>query len=186
MKICIDPGHGATKVGASFKGYYEAQIVLRIAQFLEVLLVDKGHTVFMTRRQTTYFTPTLSTRADLANQVLADIFISLHTNADPDSDEPGMPEGRGEEIWTYPGSVGGRKLAEALQDSIDKIIPNKKFRGIKEGNFAVLRKTKMPAVLIELGFIDSILDLEVLSNPKAHRGIAKLIAEGIENYVKNQ
>jgi len=129
----------------------------------------------------------IRSRAHIANRWEADIFLSIHTNADPDSDEPGMPEAKGEEIWIYPGSKEGIKLATCLETWVDKFFPDQKFRGIAESSkFAVLRLTNMPAVLIEVGFLDNSRTNAMLSQQGTLRRIADLMTAGIREYVKGR
>jgi N-acetylmuramoyl-L-alanine amidase len=180
MNICIDAGHGGIKKGAQFNGVTEADITLLTALCLRGLLESKGETVTLTR-DFDYHVP-LRTRAEIANEANADLFISLHCNADPDDDTEGKPEARGEELWIYPGSKAGRSLAEALKGPVDHLFTTHRFRGIKEAKFTVLKRTIMPAVLIELGFIDNAKEMEKLSHPSTYKNIARLIVEGIENF----
>jgi N-acetylmuramoyl-L-alanine amidase len=185
MKICIDPGHGGQDRGASFRGVDEADIVLLTGLCLEKLLASGGHEVLLSRSIDEYIA--LSERVKIANNADAAIFISLHCNADPDPDDPGMPEGKGEEIWIYQGSPVSRNVAEALARKVENIFPSHRFRGIKEtAVLYVLRKTSMPAVLLELGFIDNMVEGTALSRPASYMKIAKLIAEGLDDYLKEQ
>lgn len=181
MKICLDPGHGGTAAGATFNGVNEKDITLLTCLCLEKLLRAHGHEVILTR-DFDYNVP-LHMRAEIANDFDADIFLSIHCNADPDDDSEGQPVAKGEEIWIYQHSIRGRNLALALKDCVDLIFPGHGFRGVKETTrLAVLRETRMPAVLIELGFIDNVEEMESLSHPAVYMKIARLIAEGIEIY----
>ena len=180
MKICIDAGHGAGDKGAFFKGVAEKDIVLLTALCLEKILQSKGYETVLTR-DLDYYIP-LSTRCDIANDARADIFISLHCNADPDTDGDGDPVAKGEEIWICRGSARGRRLAELLKAPVDAIFKGHKFRGIKEGSMYVTKHTYMPAVLVELGFMDSTVEVGQLSKPETYMRIASLLAEGVESY----
>jgi N-acetylmuramoyl-L-alanine amidase len=181
MKICIDAGHGGQDSGATFNNVNESDVVLSIALHLKNLLLDEGHELLMTRETNSYVT--LKDRVAVANDGNSDIFISIHTNADLDDDSDSELEGKGEEIWIHQNSKNGRFLAEVLKESIDDIFPNSKFRGIKETKkLYVLKHTNMPAILIELGFIDNICENEFLSNPENHLEIAESIATSICEY----
>lgn len=170
--VCIDAGHGGHDWGAAWNGHLEKHETLDIAHELNYCLDVICHTV-MTREKDEYLT--LAERAKLANALEADIFVSIHVNADPDDDSPGDPIARGEEIWIYEGSVAGRKLAEYIQKYVHLFASVN--RGIKEtSSLAVLRLTKMPAVLVEVGFID---DPEFMVGPQ----IAAAIANGIREYL---
>jgi N-acetylmuramoyl-L-alanine amidase len=154
MKIVIDAGHGGHDSGATYRGMKEKDITLEIAK--KILWVCGNNTFFLTRSTDVYLT--LRERCDFANNMGADYFLSIHCNADPDSDEPGMPEARGEELWIYEGSEKGMDYGKKLKKYIDLIMPDEPFRGVKEskhGQLHVLTHTKMPAGLVEVGFIDN-------------------------------
>jgi len=143
--IVIDPGHGGRDSGACYSGLREKNIVLAISLFLGGFLQPDYNCVF-TRTSDIYIP--LKDRVFIANNYNASIFISIHTNASKSH------KARGEELWIYPGSRKGMKLAKAIATYIDDIVPGR-FRGIKENTFYVLRYTKVPALLIEVGFLDT-------------------------------
>lgn len=170
--VCIDAGHGGHDWGASYQGRTEKVETLDIAHELNYALATVCDT-FLTRLEDVYVP--LYERASIANGLKADIFISIHVNADPDDDSPDDPVATGEEIWIYSGSVEGRKLAEKIQKYVHLFASVN--RGIKEtSSLAVLRLTQMPAVLVEVGFID---DPEFNISPQ----IAAALAEGIKDYI---
>jgi N-acetylmuramoyl-L-alanine amidase len=177
----LDPGHGGGKPGASFMGLAEKDVVLEICRFAQDRLQYHFWTA-MTRNMD--IDVPLSSRARLANEWKADVFVSVHTNADPDEDEPGMPEASGSEMWIYPGSISGVKLAADLQSYVAEFFPGEKFRGIKEAPFQVLKYTKMPAVLVEVGFIDNPRTADIMSSNAALRRIGHLLVAGIKQYAK--
>jgi N-acetylmuramoyl-L-alanine amidase len=177
MKICIDPGHGGSDRGATFQGVDEADIVLIVSYYLERMLKAQGNDAFLTRDQD--IRRSLSERVTASNINHADIFVSIHVNADPDDDSPGQPEAKGEEIWYY---KAGKDLAECLSQDLDGIFPGHKFRGVKKGGFYVLKHTNAPAILIEMGFLDNTEELRVFTDPGSYKKIAGLIAFGLENY----
>lgn len=181
MKVCIDPGHGGRDSGALFQQIKEKDVNLAVA--LHVIdHLDREIDYVLTRDDDIFLS--LQERCDVANLYEADIFVSIHCNADPDFDEVGMPEARGEEIWYYKNSSEGLRLAKCLIEGVDKIFPNEPFRGIKATDvFYVLKHTNMPAVLIEMGFIDKSSSAETFSNERTLHRIGKLIADGIEEYL---
>ena len=178
-----------------------------MAYYLREILKRRKYNVILTRPLDVFVS--LSERVAFANSYGADLFVSIHTNADADPDEPGDLEAKGEEIWVYDNSPKGMELAEALAPHVDRVIPGHRFRGIKHSDIVcpdckgyhpakencercggkgrirrmyVLRKTTMPAVLIELGFIDSVDEQATLSHPKSYGVIAALIFDGINEY----
>lgn len=169
---CIDAGHGGRDWGAAYAGRLEKIETLDIAHELNYNLDTVCDTV-LTRLEDEYVS--LAERAAIANRLGADIFVSIHVNADPDNDDPDDPVAKGEEIWIYEGSATGRKLAEHIQKYVNTYASVN--RGIKEtSSLAVLRLTQMPAVLVEVGFID---DPDFIVGPQ----IAAAIAHGIKEYL---
>jgi N-acetylmuramoyl-L-alanine amidase len=180
MIICIDPGHGGHDPGATFHGVLEKTIALQVSLRLRECLVARGHEVRLTREDDVYVS--IGARARFANLMKADLFICLHMNADPDEDRPGMKEARGAEIWIYPGSRLGRMLAQWIGVRIVEDFPDEPWRGIKEEEFGVLVMTSMPAVLIEMAFIDHSETSRRMADPTVQTAVAETIAQGVEDY----
>ncbi|KAA0941629.1 N-acetylmuramoyl-L-alanine amidase [Sporosarcina sp. ANT_H38] len=171
-KIKIDPGHGAHDPGALGKDSKEKDNVLKVAIRLKTLLENHGHTVSLTR-STDVFIP-LSERAKQANNWGADYFVSLHNNAATSS-------ATGFETFIHNGPVQSKTIEfqNAVHDAIIQGI-GIRDRGKKRADYAVLRDTKMPAVLIEYAFISNDSDERILINEVEM--LAQLTANGIVNY----
>jgi len=182
-RVVIDPGHGGVDTGAVFGDLLEKDICLAVSKKLSVEFKRRGHVQLITRSGD--YALALNRRAQLANIWSGSVFVSIHTNADRDPDGADDPEAHGSEIWIYPGSVKGRRLAQAIADQVPKHFPGRKFRGIKEANFAVLRRTAMPAVLVELAFIDTEKSWLMLVQG-LQLEIARCIADGVEDYLKGE
>jgi len=180
IKVVVDPGHGGRSKGAVYKCLEEKEVTLKIGINLAEMLDAGGYDAFMTRHGD--YNIYLSHRAKKANDFDADMFVSIHTNADPDEDEPNMPEAKGSEIWIYPGSTNGRRFATCIMDHIDDEFPGRRFRGIKEARFVVLRRTKMPVVLVEVGFIDTEESLTKFESDLTIYKIAKVLYFGVKEY----
>jgi N-acetylmuramoyl-L-alanine amidase len=178
-KIFLDPGHGSTDVGALFRGVCEKDLVLQIA-FATAYHLCRDHQVFMTRYTDEYVG--ITKRCEMANAKKADIFISVHCNADPDPDLPGMREAKGQEIWICPGSVKGRALADAIGKNLRVVMPDEPWRGVKEEEFGVLVMTAMPACLIETAFIDNSESQRRLKDLNTQLAIAAAINAGVREY----
>lgn len=177
MKICLDPGHsGPVEPGACDAGFTEAALNLIISQNIGTLLINKGHEVIYTRDGDIEDTG-LSFRANIANEAYADIFISIHCNASETSIAHGI------ETFCCTGAAAGRKLAERIQENL-AALEYTIDRGVKEANFAVLRLTDMPSVLVECGFITSEYDREYLTSLKCQEHLALAIVMGIEDYLQ--
>lgn len=180
IKVTIDAGHGGRDSGATYGRLLEKGIVLEIALVLSEMLDAAGFYAMMTRRGDYFmYNPQ---RARMANSSEADIFVSIHCNADPDEDHPDMPEAKGSEIWIYPGSKKGMRLATSIMNHIEDEFPGRKFRGIKEAKFTVLKRTKMPSVLCEVGFIDTEESLERFEDDAVLYKIAKVLYSGVKDY----
>ncbi|WP_339216308.1 N-acetylmuramoyl-L-alanine amidase [Solibacillus sp. FSL W8-0372] len=175
LKIFIDPGHGGHDPGAIGAKSIEAENVLKVALALEKKLKAQGHQVKLSRRTDTYLT--LKQRADLADAWGADIFISLHDNSAVNKTATGF------ETFIYNGENVSTNSIK-LQQHVHKAIINGiglRDRGLKRANFAVLRLTSMPALLIEYGFISNIEDEKIIAFEIDKQ--AQLTFKGINSYL---
>lgn len=173
-KIFIDPGHGGKDPGAVGSSSREAQNVLAIALEMKAQLEKYGHQVKLSRSSDKFLE--LGERASLANAWGADIFVSLHDNSAVDKTATGF------ETFVMKGSSSTSKSVK-LQKNIHKAILKEialRDRGMKSANFAVLRLTKMPAVLIEYGFISNPTKDEPII--KKYKKLATLTVKGINDY----
>ena len=170
MRICIDPGHsGPYEPGACAAGVTEAAINMEIAMWLAIYLREAGQEVLLTR-EGDIESDSLTERCRMANEWEADIFISIHCNAASNS------EARGFEVYHYPGSKAGAKLAERIRAALAELNYTLD-RGVKEARFAVLEGTKMAAVLVECGFMTSESDRKALMIKGVQKAIALQIAQ---------
>jgi N-acetylmuramoyl-L-alanine amidase len=112
-------------------------------------------------------------RATFANRHRAELFVSVHANA------AASPTVEGIEVYHYPGSVRGRSIALHVLDRLLLRFPDHLSRGVKEANFAVLRLTRMPAVLVECEFLTHPRQLEFLADADNQAGLAEAVAEGL-------
>ena len=181
-KIYIDQGHNPVNpnAGAEGSGYREQDIVYRIGVILSEILQRRGYETRLSRRtpETILGTSNLTSlqaRVNDANTWGADYFISLHTNASAD------PRARGSEALVYNIPSSAAELAEEilLQLGLSTGIPP---RGVVERpGLYVLRRTQMPATLIELGFITNPSEASLMANsPELFAGG---IADGITEYL---
>ncbi len=183
IKVLLDPGHGGTDPGAVGKGGFEEKnIALSIAKEVDHLLDLAGFDSRMTRYDDSYLG--LTQRCTIANRWPAALFVSIHLNADPDDDGPGTREAMGAEVWIYPAASRSRQLADCIAKEIKAAFPDEPFRGVKEGDLAVCRLTQMPAVLVEVAFIDNSESMRRLTDPSVRREMAGAIAMGISRCCK--
>lgn len=177
MKICVDAGHGGTdpgSVGTNPFRLEERSFTLSLALLLEAALRSHGHRVVMTRRRDR--TLGLGARARFANRFAADLFVSLHANA---ATTP-VPEGM--EVFHFPGSGAGRQLARAVLASLLAALPSHRDRGAKPANLAVLRRTRMPAILVECEFLTNPRQLRFLAQRANQRLLAAAIVAGVDQF----
>lgn len=181
--IVIDPGHGGSDPGAlSYsKKYREKDLALSVGLKLERELKARGYNVVMTRRTDIY--PTLSERSQIANNANADGFISIHFNA-------AAPAATGLETFLYgAGTVSYKgatdlQFAKSIHAGLMGATPGSVNRGVKNGDFSVLRNTKGLAALVELGFITNPNDEARLVSDAYHELCAKGMANGVDNFFK--
>ena len=176
--VVIDAGHGGSADGAKYEGVPEKTINLSVARKLEAILKDLGYNVVMTRSDDS--TVGLYRRADIANAVNADLFVSLHANAS----ETNL-QARGIYTYHHPGSRRGARLAESIQSSVVQAT-GAQDRGVKSADFVVLRETNMCAVLVEMGFMSTHEELMTLISSSYQDKLARGISEGIVRYLNQQ
>jgi len=196
--VVLDPGHGGYDKGQVSRLGYEKDFALDVARKLRPLLQAKGLRVIMTR-EGDYFVP-LEVRAKIANAARSSIFVSIHFNGTNDD-----PDATGFEIFSFtprgapstsdsavrsnafnmqPGSevdAQSMALSACVYHSLLGHIPEYD-RGIKRARFAVLRLTKVPAVLIEGGFLTERGESKLIASKDWRGKLAAAIGVGIESY----
>ena len=176
--VVIDPGHGGSDSGAvGIDGLQETDVVLDVSKIVTKLLLEKGVSVKMTRDKEVEVD--LSPRVALANKTNSDIFVSIHANASRGKKR----YINGIETFYYSG-WRGRLLAEKIQKEILKVSPGSPDRGVRRGRYFVIKRTNMPAVLAEIGFVTGRLDARRLEKKIHRRRVAFAIAKGILEYFK--
>lgn len=193
--VIIDPGHGGKDSGAKGKYSKEKDLALSISQRLANILSKYGYKVVMTRNRDVYID--LEDRPNVIKKFGGDIFISIHCNSVKNSSVQGVetfiysPAGT---ISTHGGSVtksnhGNRynKNNARLGYDIQKQLSTLKSpdRGLKRSQFKVLRLSRVPAVLVEVGFISSPREEYLLRQEKYQSNIASRIAKGVLMYSKD-
>ena len=176
--VVLDPGHGGLDPGAiGIGGIRETDVVLEVSRIVKKLLSEKGVYVRMTRNKSVDLD--LPPRVLMANSTKADIFVSIHANASRGKKR----DINGLETFYYSGWKG-RLLAQKIQNQILKVSPGSPDRGVRRGRYFVIKKTNMPAVLTEIGFITGRLDARRLEKKIHRRRVAFAIAKGILEYLK--
>lgn len=176
--VCIDAGHGGKDPGAlntDSKAPTEAQYNLEIANALNSELTALGIETLMTRSSDVYIAP--GDRPDIANNADAELFVSIHHNSASNATATGT------EVWVYTTADSEtRSLASSVLSAITKKL-GVKSRGVKTNNYAVLRKTNMPAILIETLFMSSESDMKIAAGNTYAKDVAAEVAKCIKDYL---
>jgi len=171
--VVIDPGHGGSDPGAVVGNVNEKDLNLDVALRLRYLLEANGVRVVMTREDDTFVN--LYARAGIANEVDADLFISIHHNTATSS-------ASGTETLYYP-DPEKKLFAQALQDAVVRQtgFPS---RGIVERpGIVVTRETKMPSALVEVGFMSNKNELAIMMTDEFKNQVAQGLLQGIVDYL---
>jgi N-acetylmuramoyl-L-alanine amidase len=172
--VVIDPGHGGKDPGAiGIGGLQEKDVILPISLEVTRILQQQGIDVRLTRDSD--FFVTLQGRTDLANRIDADLFVSIHAN----SMGKGRPDVNGIEVYHF----GDRRLSDAIHRNIVRSV-DMRDRGVRRARFYVLRTSKMPSTLVEVGYVTGAQDAPKLANANFQRQMAAAIARGIIEYIQ--
>jgi N-acetylmuramoyl-L-alanine amidase len=172
--VMIDAGHGGTTdPGAVFEGRQEKDDNLRLALAVGKILEENGVNVLYTRTEDVYQRPI--EKAQIANASGADFFISFHRNSSPQPNQYS-----GVETLVYRDTGDKAQMAEAINQNLEQV--GFKNLGVNERpDLIVLRRTRMPAVLVETGFINTDADNQLFD--ERFDEIAQAIADGILSVV---
>ena len=173
--VTIDPGHGGKDPGTiGINGVQEKNVVLPISLQVKQYLEQQGVRVQITR-DSDYFV-SLEGRSQMANRADADLFVSIHANAINLS----RPDVNGLEVYYF---QSGQRLAQTIHRSILQSV-SIRDRRVRQARFYVLRKSSMPAVLVETGFLTGQEDAANLTQESYRRQMAEAIARGILDYIR--
>ncbi len=182
--IILDPGHGGTEPGTLGKVdgevvIQEKELNLAISNKVLKILKDKGYNVVATRTTDKYVG--LTTRAEIANSSNADLFVSIHNNSFEDPSAKGTLT-----MYAYDDpkegmNISGKTIANIMQKELVKGTGGYDRGLLKNPQIVVIRKTKMPAILVECLFMSNPDDMEELLKESRLDQIATHIAKGIEN-----
>ena len=184
-RVMVDPGHGGKDPGAIGRDPFtvrESEVAWTVAALLRSALARQGWTVATTRRQGEYLSP--SARANLANGFGAVAFVSVHCNSHTEPDAHGL------EVLHYgsaEGSAEGSALAASVLSQLVRrppVGPPLRNRGLKvRPGLVVLKKTSMPACLVELPFVSNPADLGSTIEAANQIFWAEAIADGLTDWL---
>lgn len=177
ISVIIDPGHGGKDPGAiGIRGLKEKDVILPISVRVAQILQQNGVQAVLTRNSD--FFVSLKGRVDMAERGNADLFVSIHANSVGLS----RPDVSGLEVYYY---SSGYNLAQSVRRAILNSV-NVRDRRVRKARFYVLRKTSMPAILVETGYVTGREDAAKLSNPQYREQMAQGIANGILSYIRRR
>lgn len=181
--VVIDAGHGGTDRGTRSKTPFceEKRVCLQTARLVKKYLDQMGYRVVMTRSNDAFIP--LPRRVEIAKQASSSIFVSIHFNSARN------PIANGIEIFFFDAkedrvrTVASKRLAETILPGLIRRT-KAQSRGVKKGNYFVLRENAFPAVIIEGGFISNPQECALLKSYEYQDQIARGIADGIDKYFK--
>ncbi|TPR13257.1 N-acetylmuramoyl-L-alanine amidase [Apilactobacillus timberlakei] len=170
--IVIDPGHGGSDSGtlSANQQYMEKTYTLKIADKVAKRLKNLNANVIMTRDSDRYVS--LGQRTRLSNNVKADLFISFHFDS---ANGDGSASGFG--VYKY--HPNADKIANTVNEGFDLPLHS---RGVSMGDYYVLRENKQPAILLEMGFMDSNHDLQYIRSNSYQENVANQVGKSINKY----
>ncbi len=176
--VMIDPGHGGRDPGAvGIGGLRESSVVLPISQRVAAILQQNGVQAVLTR-DSDYFV-SLQGRVNLAQRANADLFVSIHANAISMS----RPEVNGLETYYY--NNNSLSLARSIHNSVLQNV-TVRDRNVRRSRFFVLRRSSMPSVLVEVGFVTGAEDAARLRSTAYQNQMADAIARGILQHLQRR
>lgn len=172
--MVLDPGHGGVDPGGiGRQGTREKDVNLEVALRLKALLEDAGAGVVLTRRDDSYIG--LYERPFDANNLFADMFISIHSNIHSNLSV------RGTEVYYYAAHSADKILAQYVADRMHECTGLVKL-GVKTNDFVVIRETQMPGILVELGYLSNYQEETLLNSPEFQDTAAQGIFQGVRDY----
>ena len=167
--IVIDPGHGGhDRGGVPGQNVSEKMMTLDVSLRLQKILQASGYRVIMTRTNDVFIP--LGTRSAIANSYRGATFVSVHFNSASRSGANGI------ETYYFRGDSAG--LAASIHRNVVAVTPTEN-RGIRRRGYFVLRRTNVPGVLVECGFLTNPSEARLALNPAYRQRLAEAIARGI-------
>jgi N-acetylmuramoyl-L-alanine amidase len=174
-RIVIDPGHGGKDPGSIGFDLVEKDLTLDLAKRIEKILVGKGISVELTRRNDEYVE--FEKRAEVANRSSKTLLVSLHFNSHADRSISGT------ETLYWPGSETGRELASYIQSELGRRLVTRN-RGFRPERLKILELAQATSVLIECGFISNRWESQRCGAEWFRQILAEEIVQGILRYRK--
>ncbi len=174
QRVVIDPGHGDHDSGAVGRHLKEKDVNLDVGRRVAARLKEIGAQVVLTRDSDVFVD--LYDRPRIANEIGADMFVSIHCNAMPRRDT-----GWGTETYYY--TPQSKCLGLIMQSALVAAL-GRRDNGLRRARFVVVRESKMPAVLVELMYLNHREEEALLTKPEVRQASAEAVCEGLRQYVE--
>ncbi len=178
--VAIDAGHGGFDGGVFHGSLVEKELNLDIALRLKDEVEKRGGKAVLTREGDVAFAD--ENRADLehrlrmAHEVKADVLVSVHCNSFPD------PSQFGAQTFYPARSPEARRLALLIQEELVRLQPENYREALEAAELYILKNSRVPAVLVEVGFISNPGDRQRLASPEYRARLAAAMASGLERF----
>ena len=183
-KVVLDAGHGgidAGKVGVN--GAEEKEINLKIALNIKKILEKEGAEVIMTRSDDDRLAESqvedLKKRVEIMNGENPVLAVSIHQNSYHQESV------QGGQVFYYTDSAEGKKAAEIIQDSFCSLDPENTKQAKANNTYYILKKTEVPVVIAECGFLSNYAEAEKLVTEEYQQEVAQAVAEGVLQYMES-
>lgn len=188
--IVVDCGHGGSdpgKVGAG--DILEKDINLQIGKKVKKKLEKKGYEVIMTREKDEILSrgtdgskkvQDMKARVALINKTAPALAISIHQNSYQDSEVCGA------QVFYYAHSEEGEEAAGVMQEALLQVNPDNKRQAKANDNYYLLKRTEVPTIIVECGFLSNPEEAALLSDEEYQKKIAKAVVDGLEKYLESK
>lgn len=188
-KVVIDAGHGGDDPGKiGVNNAKEKEINLEIAKQVKTLLEEEGIEVIMTRENDTMLANDTDTnkkvqdmkaRVEKINQAAPALVVSIHQNSYTEESIHGA------QVFYYTHSEAGKKAAEIMQKELLAMDPENTRQAKANDTYYLLRRTEVPTIIVECGFLSNYEEAEKLADPEYQKQLAETIVKGIITCLEN-
>lgn len=188
--VVIDCGHGGDDPGkVGVNGVLEKDINLTVGKMVRERLKKKGYEVVMTREKDEMFggegsgnkkVKDMKARVALINKTKPALAISIHQNSYHEANVSGA------QVFYYSHSVDGENVAKIMQEALLSVNPDNKREAKSNDSYYLLKRTEVPAIIVECGFLSNPAEAELLSDEEYQKKIADAITEGAEKYLESK
>lgn len=181
--IVLDPGHGGLDAGKTgVNGAQEKEINLKIALYTKKLLEKEGVKVKLTRSDDQRLAETqvkdLKSRVDIMNNENPDLAVSIHQNSYHEENVHGA------QVFYYGDSAEGEKAGKIMQNILNEKLQDEKKTAKVNRTYYILKKTKIPVIIVECGFLSNYEEAEKLADKEYQEKISEAVTEGIITYIE--